>query len=596
MVMVLFLVFSLFACRRTDDDFGVYVEEKEGHLASRIDEGDDWLKVLDLALLSEPGEERPGEIDQDADHVLWRLDEEDEYSPLIANAALIALHEGAFDPEEARLRLNEGGFEWFYEEKEAWILLFRLDMVHEAYVVRASKDALDPDGYTTLPPRIPLLETFGHYDRYEDIEQYARYEDYDEESGLYLAYSYVEEHIVEGSLANIEGECLYFSPRGDRQVCHEGQIMEIRITHDYGTAYFDNGKDLDWSAYAGGTLAIDVEKIAADAKITFRLAGGGPSIGTVTSTGVHTFAIEPGFAGALHMDMQGAEDDEIHLAGMWLEGAEGETQADVPAADWRLLSGNARVSLPDAVGIWVHFTYDDYGRFFAADSQNEKYEGTDVPYVFFGTFAGWVLMADENIEEAILPEGLEEIGAFAFSRALHLEHVHLPESLRIIRRGAFYNVAPEPVGKLKEIVVPEGVHTIEDGAFQNVLLETVILPDQVENMGPRVFKRSGIETVDLPANLEYVPWRMFRFSALRTLTLHENIGEIQEGAFANTPDFETLVILHPDVVTMRFGAFDNTNEGLEIYVPDELVEDYKTHSQWLAMTDHIRPLSEHEAE
>ncbi len=596
LVFVLGLVLS--GCR---DEKAPDVEERDGHLAMRIDEEADWLKVLDLALLSAPEEEGPGEIDQDAEHVLWRLDEEDEYSPLIANEALIALYEGIFDPEEARLRLNEGRYEWFHEEKEAWLLLFDLDMVHETYVLAPAKDRLDaPRAYSTLPSRIPLLETFvSHYDRYEEIELFARHEDYDDESGLYFPHSdYDMDHVREGTLVNFEGEC-----REGLQVCHGGENMDIRITDAHGNARFEHEHDFDWDALAGGSLTVDVESLPDNAQIVFRLAEDGPIKGIADSEGVHSFDIEGGFTGRLQMDLRSEENDEIFLNAISIEDEEGEMLLEVPATKWNLLMGDAVVSVPDAVGIWMRFTYDTYGHYFGREDGYEMDGDIDAPYAFFGTYMGFVLMADEFIEEAILPEGLEELGAFAFSRARNLKDVHLPDSLRIIHRGAFYNLMPPENGgtpfmsdELTKIVVPDGVHTIENIAFSNPYLETVILPDSDEIIGTGVFSRSGIATIDLPSALDFIPGTMFRFSALETLTLHENIWGVGEGAFQHTKDFETLVILHEEVLFRWPQSFDNTNEDLEIFVPDELVLDYKSDEQWLDMADNIRPLSEHGAD
>ena len=71
-----------------------------------------------------------------------------------------------------------------------------------------------------------------------------------------------------------------------------------------------------------------------------------------------------------------------------------------------------------------------------------------------------------------IPEGVEEIGAFAFENTLRIELVRLPTTLRALGTGAFANC-----GNLKAIDLPEGVAEIPAGCFLGcAALERVAAP------------------------------------------------------------------------------------------------------------------------
>jgi hypothetical protein len=85
-------------------------------------------------------------------------------------------------------------------------------------------------------------------------------------------------------------------------------------------------------------------------------------------------------------------------------------------------------------------------------------------------------------EDVIIPEGVERIGAYAFSNTV-LPAIELPTTLKTIGLSAFYMCQ-----NLESIDIPEGVTTIENSAF--VLcsrLTTANIPASVVDIGQGVF-------------------------------------------------------------------------------------------------------------
>ena len=66
------------------------------------------------------------------------------------------------------------------------------------------------------------------------------------------------------------------------------------------------------------------------------------------------------------------------------------------------------------------------------------------------------------MEEVNIPEGVTEIGAYAFSDVKSMKKVVIPSSVTKIDKGAFSNMT-----KLQEIVMSEGVEELEEKAFSN---------------------------------------------------------------------------------------------------------------------------------
>jgi hypothetical protein len=85
-------------------------------------------------------------------------------------------------------------------------------------------------------------------------------------------------------------------------------------------------------------------------------------------------------------------------------------------------------------------------------------------------------------------------------------------------------------------------------------------------------------------------------TSLTALELPASVAKIATWAFLNCSGFSTLIINKTDgVVTLespatgsKEGVFHNTAAALTIYVPDALVETYKTATNWSAIVDKIK--------
>lgn len=208
--------------------------------------------------------------------------------------------------------------------------------------------------------------------------------------------------------------------------------------------------------------------------------------------------------------------------------------------------------------------------------------------------------ADHSVEDAIIDRSISgaysndritTVGACAFLGCQALTAIDLPNVTQV-KRNAFETCK---------------------------LLRTINLPN-VTNLGSEVFYNSGIQQADFPlvttmeegcfrqatnltsANLPLVtalPANAFRESTIRIADFAA-VTNINRTTFTDCQNLETLIIRTPSVcvisdisVALR-GSKIASGTGY-IYVPDNLVDDYKAATNWVALANQIKPISALEA-
>ena len=109
-----------------------------------------------------------------------------------------------------------------------------------------------------------------------------------------------------------------------------------------------------------------------------------------------------------------------------------------------------------------------------------------------------------RLDKITLPDGLTEIGDYAFSFCSGLREIHLPDGLTKISEGAFSGCSG-----LTEIRLPDGVTEIGSSAFRGCRgLTEIHLPDSVTEIGGGAFFGcSGLK--DLPDSVTEIGFWVF---------------------------------------------------------------------------------------
>ncbi len=134
----------------------------------------------------------------------------------------------------------------------------------------------------------------------------------------------------------------------------------------------------------------------------------------------------------------------------------------------------------------------------------------------------------DNFTEVIIPEGVTEIGEYAFAETT-VKKITLPESLTKIGDYAFY------MSTLEEIVIPSGVKEIGYSSFDRCLnLEKVTLNNGLEKIGERSFMLcSMLSDIEIPDTVTEIGGEAFMGTGLYSVTIPASVASLGSGAFSN---------------------------------------------------------------
>lgn len=164
--------------------------------------------------------------------------------------------------------------------------------------------------------------------------------------------------------------------------------------------------------------------------------------------------------------------------------------------------------------------------------------------------ADYLIIDDEVIKYigtrkiTVVPEFVTRIGENAFANR-DVEQVILPEGLEIIAKNAF-----SWCERLTEIVLPEFVQMIDDGAFSNCSnLQKVVLPANLRFLGANAFRAcSALKEIALPETLHTISRRAFDFCvSLEKVTVPSKVTRIAEGVFSHCESLRKITL--PDELT-----------------------------------------------
>ena len=174
--------------------------------------------------------------------------------------------------------------------------------------------------------------------------------------------------------------------------------------------------------------------------------------------------------------------------------------------------------------------------------------------VFIGIKSG-IIEKKEDLKVVEVPDGVNEIGVFAFADCVSLERVTLSDDIKEIGMGAFYDCQnlkeiklPEKLEiirngaflkckALTEIDIPSDVRVIEEGAFSECSsLTNVQLPNTITEIKEKTFSDCiNLKSIYLPDSLKIVGASAFyNCSSLSTVRMSEGIERVEENAFWET--------------------------------------------------------------
>lgn len=140
---------------------------------------------------------------------------------------------------------------------------------------------------------------------------------------------------------------------------------------------------------------------------------------------------------------------------------------------------------------------------------------------------GRACFAGTNVEEVVLPEGIETIDANAFNFCTKLRKINFPETLRVIDYEAFNECF-----SLETVILPKAMKEINNHAFYTAGVKHLTLPEKVSlGTGVEVFAGIDIETIDIPKDFPFSPAMFAGCQRLRSVNLLGSHITIPERCF-----------------------------------------------------------------
>ena len=145
--------------------------------------------------------------------------------------------------------------------------------------------------------------------------------------------------------------------------------------------------------------------------------------------------------------------------------------------------------------------------------------------------------------------------------------------------------------------IGDGVTSIGDYAFRGCFsLTNIVIPNSVASIGTSAFDRCySLTNIVIPSSVPSIGTSAFyQCYSLTNIVIPNNVMSIGSQAFDSCFSLTTYIFERTAGITAIGGTntFLNINTSTKIYVPDELVDDYKIADNWSTYANYIYPISE----
>lgn len=168
-----------------------------------------------------------------------------------------------------------------------------------------------------------------------------------------------------------------------------------------------------------------------------------------------------------------------------------------------------------------------------------------------------------TITEVILPEGLTTIEDAAFANCSALEKLDVPSSVTTLGRWILENT------KVTSFLIPNGVTEIPASCFYGTDITSIVIPANVTSIGAWAFEECDkLQSVVIEGNIREIPEGCFAYiSSLTSVTLPEGVTYIGADAFNQCKIVSLVLPASLEVIEDR--AFSN-NGLTELTLPDKV--------------------------
>lgn len=269
-----------------------------------------------------------------------------------------------------------------------------------------------------------------------------------------------------------------------------------------------------------------------------------------------------------------------------------DTITELPTNCFSFCENLKKVTLPENTAELPVFLFQE------CSSLQEFTFPENVTVIPFGCFAGCT-----SLTEMIIPDTIKEIQDAAFLRCSELKKLYIPESVSVINEYDYLFKGLNSIEELivhpdspvltvidntlyskdmktlivslmnnenKEFIVPEGVETINAGAFINRSYEKIVLPETVKCIKHEAFQScSELKEVILPSSLEKMGSFIFmNCSSLQEVAIPDKIEILYAYSFFNCTSLKKVTL--SENLKEIYTSFTNCTSLTEVYIPDNV--------------------------
>ena len=174
----------------------------------------------------------------------------------------------------------------------------------------------------------------------------------------------------------------------------------------------------------------------------------------------------------------------------------------------------------------------------------------------------------------VLPETVTTIDRSAFWQATALETVNIPSGVTTIAGGAFGGCTKLAM----DVVLPETLTTLGNGAFQNSGIKSVVIPESITTLEGKVFNGCGsLVSVKFADTLQVIKTDAFcNCFSLKELVLPKNLTTIEDYRVFQNCDGLTTVTIYDKLTFIGNTAFDGCSKLATVNF-------HGTEEQWAAI-------------
>lgn len=191
------------------------------------------------------------------------------------------------------------------------------------------------------------------------------------------------------------------------------------------------------------------------------------------------------------------------------------------------------------------------------------------------TAIGSSAFAETGLKNCVIPEGVTSIQNVAFENCQNLESVTLPLSLKRLGSRVFANSG------LTSVVIPEGITWLSDGTFTGCKnLETVTLPTTLETIEYNAFSNSGLTSIFIPKGVTNISSTSFNYCGkLSTISVSDenttydsrnNCNAIIQTATNQILRGTSNTIIPNTATSIGDNAFNDINSLTSIVIPESV--------------------------